>query len=430
MCIEKICTASTLNGRCTNFTLDKKCDHCIVHNETAVKLYLEYKEICKIADSKNINAKIKDPLKYMKYLHNCHIWLVKAYNARLRHRIYAYVPETVDYGHLEQYRILKQKIDLCQAKILEVNKLINKKVPNNIIEEDSEEDLESSVEDSPENPIIYEVREFQKKQKSDDAEFDKILQKNIKENEQIAKEKNKAVTLCMNLIKARIDPKYNNYFVQIGIFRTLVQMQNMDYFHPLYMPQPCENCSCGGYKPIQFKLGCPCFLEEAGDSVSFLNRCTIAIDHLKMMCEIILYFPKKVYPMIKEFTECYKIHDNNLIKKLMMFVWEEDKNRLVLSYDGFVAGKKPSERISRMRQKLNSKSKITEIKLTWGDTLDILSHFIERNGKLPPANSKNSTTQMLNKWLTQQRKDYESNCMTEHESSFEKFLCKHSEYFF
>lgn len=440
MCIDKICSAPTNDGRCKNLTVNEKCDHCSVHHEEALRLYLEYKGICDVANAKNLETRFKTPQEQIKYLFSCHTWFVKAYNARLKHRLYAYVPEEYDNGHNIQFQIIQDKIDLCHSKIAECHDKIRKENELEWLKEDSEEDEtpeESSHKETED--IIVKVKQFKKKQQDDDTHFDKIRRKNIKEQAQLLKEKTKAVNLCMNLIKSKLGFTNNSYFVEIAIFRTVVQMHNMDYFHPFYQPKPCSNCSCGGYEPIQFKLGCPCFLDKDTDSVSFLCRCEVATEHLKGICYDILRNPQKIHDMIGDFMECYKANDTGLLKRLMMFCWESDKDRLVLSYDGMPQRKKESEYMRQFRHKHRTmikeyvQEKPKSPDKQWGDTLDDVCTFIDRNGKLPPDNSKKGRTQMFNKWLNEQMKDYEhrSGLMVKHEihSSFEKFFIKYHQYF-
>src|SRR5579872_1992402 len=117
MCNNKICSASTQNGRCTKFTLDEKCDHCEEHHDTHKELYMKYHNLSIIAYSKNLELKIKDPEKHIKYLYHCYRLFMAVHDARLEHHAYAYDPSTCDTGHLKQIYIMQNKMKYCESEI-------------------------------------------------------------------------------------------------------------------------------------------------------------------------------------------------------------------------------------------------------------------------------------------------------------------------
>ena len=463
MCHNIICCAPTENGRCTQQTLNENCDHCSAHHDIALKLYLEYKEICAIANSKNIDIKISDPQKQIKYLFNCHTWFVRAYNARLKHRFYAYVPETYDNGHNKQFQIIQDKINICQNKISELNTLQISPETNN--KEDFEEEENNNKEDFEEENnnkedfeeefndekeidtklMITRINNFKKKQIENDRAFDKILRKNIAENDRILKERIKIGNLILRLIESHTDNKYNIFFVQISIFRIFVEMYNLDYFEPEYYPKACENCNCGGYKPDYFSLGCPCYLRTDITSLNFLLEIQATNKQLKIIYHAMLTNMPWFIPIIEDFILLYKKHNTGLIKNGMAFMWDSEEDRPILHYNTISSVNRRSQEMKQFR---HNKTKILQKHLKnkiekqryvpteqekWKQTLHELCNYIDRNDKLPSSKSKQPKIQSLNTWLTKQIQNYTENrdLTSEHQLgfSFHKFLHKYNKFF-
>lgn len=91
--------------RCTNDVLYNH--HCVIHHGPAKKLYLKYKTVCEYAYKLDI-AKISKN-NQVKYLTECYEWFVKAYNARMAHRKYAYVPSLWIAGTITNSKLLWKK---------------------------------------------------------------------------------------------------------------------------------------------------------------------------------------------------------------------------------------------------------------------------------------------------------------------------------
>jgi hypothetical protein len=439
MCIEKVCCAPENGERCSNFTLNANCDHCKKHHEKALELYLKYKEICIVANNKNINVVIKDKNKHIRYLYNCHLWLERAYDARLEHRFFAYVPECYDYGHDKQFIILQQKLNICRTKCAALFELLQ--VKDEMVVEKEEQEPEVEEEFLNVDLMVEKISQFKEKQKKDDIEFDKTLQANIRQNNKLAQDKLKVVTLCNDLIKKKLQVQDRTYFNQIAIFRIIVEMKSIGYFDMEYKPEACRSCSCGEYMPMQFKLGCSCYLKKDGDSISFLSRTNIETYYFKSICQVILKKSNKVKinSLIRDYMACYNIHGTNMIKKLMTLLWDSAEKRLVLSCENIKLNEKLSESMARLRQRKavypvwNRKRKIVPINERWADTLDEVTTFIDRNGKLPPLTSKRPEIRNLCEWLDTQLDHYtdKTGLMQEERicSAFEKFIYKYYDYF-
>ena len=345
MCIDnkKMCCAPVANGeRCTKQTVSTKVDHCSEHIEEAVYLYNLYKSICKIANSKNMDLIIKDPTKCLLHLQQCHSALVDSYEARLKHHLFAYVPQCSDKGHMDQLQIIKDKIEICRQKITTQLTLIKEK-PHKKKGLPFQDNYFSSIQDQEEiiiedntlqcvvQNISKEVAVFKKKQSEDDLAFDKILKDNIRKNKKIAKERRKAAALCANLISNEIGFDVDNtFFNQIALINLIVETYNLGYYNEDYCP---VKCICSAYEPFQTKNGCPCLLKKDRDAISYLYDCSITTPHLKLIYNIILGNLDKIRPMISEYMNCYKIHGIKLLNKIITFTWYDEKQRLILTVE-------------------------------------------------------------------------------------------------
>jgi len=98
-------------GRCPNRPLNGKY-HCGLHHHKAQKMYSYYKKVCANVDNYDINA-IDDVNQLMKI----YSYYNQAYDARMKHRSYAFVEEMHDEGHNEQFNIIRQKIDDCERRL-------------------------------------------------------------------------------------------------------------------------------------------------------------------------------------------------------------------------------------------------------------------------------------------------------------------------
>src|SRR5579872_2882101 len=97
--------------------------HCEDHFKKANELYKQYKKTCKIAyklHPEKVNITINDiPTiqENIKYLFKCYIWYKNAYENRMKHRNYAFTPETSDYGHNKQFILIQDKINICNDRL-------------------------------------------------------------------------------------------------------------------------------------------------------------------------------------------------------------------------------------------------------------------------------------------------------------------------
>jgi hypothetical protein len=458
MCVEKICCAPVNGERCTNRTVNIKSDHCEEHQAKANELYLEYKRICKIADSRDIYASFTNPKKQLQHLYECHKLLIESYEARFRHRLMAYVASKYDDGHNKQFKIVETKIDYCRTKIKELAKLIKEKEEARqagASGEGSDEEVKTpstaaklkvkrirkvvvSVpteikEEKTQTQMLEEIDQFEKKQQADDLEFDAILKRDRRKNKKLAKEKRKVALDCLYLIKEMIDPKYDTFFVHMCIFNLIIYLHNIDYFDD-FMAKQCDKCCCNGYIPFQFKIGCSCLLNEKEDSASFMCQCVAPTHQLKMILALITEEKCRIRPLVTEFLRCYDSYGVKLISRFTTLTWKPELRRLVVSSDNFRINNKASVCMAAARKRRTREAweKPSEDEV-WSGILDSLDDFVNKNGKLPPASAKSSDTQFLYKWFNRQVGDYhgERNMLSKKSNRdlFDKFVRRHHEFF-
>ena len=475
MCIEiKICCAPIAGGRCPNKTVHSNSDHCSDHHDDALESYLNYKRISKIVDSKDVYLEFKDTRQHFKYLYECHKLLVDAYCGRSEHAEKFYVIKTQDHKHDKAFEVIMTKINFCRAKMKELKEKLNieieptkskQKSPKptlkrgwNVLEyffptvEDSStvENLSIQTAESnnsnkennmiEENAMLEDVVRFEQKQQADDREFNRQLRADQKKNKKLALEKRKIAVLSKNLISQELTYEFDNYFLQMCFINIMSQFNGMGYFEEDYIPEECGKCSCGGYVPVQFKLGCSCFLNKDGECVDFLCKSPMTRDNLAEMCHYILTEQHKIKPVIKELINYYKIHGTKLLHRLMTLTWNPELDRLVLSCEYIKNYQKPSANMaeSRKRRQLGrsktfKRGREMSPDTKWGHILDQLNDYVTRNGKLPPANSKNIFTSFLHRWLMEQLDDYanENSFLYDEQNRehFEKFIRKYPRFF-
>ena len=450
ICVLKLCCApqnSKNETRCHNQTVHKNSDHCCEHQPYANILYGKYKEICEIAKSKNIDCKIKDQTEHVKYLMHCYNWFANAYDARLKHRKYAYVPETYDFGHDVQFEILQQDMLLCEAKIRKTIQSQNKEVTkqdhhqykneDEVVSQVSLQSIDRKEEKNQNDKHLKRIAHFKAQKNREDLKFNKVLQKNIKENELIMHNRTKVATLLVKLLNG-LDVKIdNNSFLQLATLYIIIELHNNLYFKEYYEPPPCPNCACGGFKNVNFVLGCYCLFKNNDDMVQHFAQSSFELTIMKRLIDDILKNQDKIKPIAKDFLQCYQYFGMKLVCKVMTLSWDEESNRLLFIYDGCYVKSKRSDDMKRFRVTYGPTCKKIQVpqkpilNYNWFSVLQELCHYIDYNGKLPSENSKQEKTQFLHDWLYEQRLNWSHDDLDNvYLSAFLKFLDKYQFFFF
>jgi hypothetical protein len=352
MCDVRQCCAPTQinsNIRCINQTTNTSEHHCAEHYTYAIELYKKYKHICNVAYKLYPTKEIKNIDKRIEYLNYCHDWFVTAYNARLEHRNYAFVPECFDSGHNFQFEIIQDKINICNTLLYDIY---------NNMKQDNSKDNNLESDNKTIDIIIEKVKKFKKKQKQDDRETQQLIDSYMKENEELFKQKAKIVNLCYNAMTKILSVKYNlsqnvseniPFAVYIGLYHLTRQVYHMGYLEGTYKPIKCTICDCGGYIGECARLGCNC-VNGFSDIKKYLN--TTAMYNIKKTYELLITYSSKLDHLIDDIILYYNIYDDTILDMKFELVWEESINRLKLMEDNTkIESKRESLAIDRLKKK-------------------------------------------------------------------------------
>ncbi len=317
-------------SRCTSPTI-KESDHCIVHYNTAKKLYLTYKKICSVAYNYDIEKKIENTTDRIKYLLKCYSWLNKAFDARMTHKKYAYVPECSDKGHEKQFRIIQTKIDLCE-KIL--SELYEKNVNSDIIIH-SDNTTGAKVESEP-IIIPKKINKCQTQRKITETDYNDLMESYIKENKEILEQKKKLLTHITAFVFKLFNIKKNTETTTDDIFLSCIAARNIvtelydiGYFDKVYKPEKCTQCKCNEYVSYEMELFCRCGCMYEFDTIyEYFGRCSQF--SIKFFYELLLFNKQKISPIVSDFKKLYHIYDYGITNLQVEFKWDESVHRLCM----------------------------------------------------------------------------------------------------
>jgi hypothetical protein len=331
ICCKQCCAVVKTDGivsRCSNQTVSEASDHCSVHNKTAHKLYVTYKDICEKAYNLVIEGSC------IKYLIKCHGLLSKAYDARMAHRLYAYAPECYDDGHDLQFKFIQEKIDSCTSLLLEAYKNVQQlKEEDHKKEKEEDEDVEEEQESLLDIPEYKNVVDFTKRQKDDEDFFQKCL----KENTKARKTRRTVVKLCFKSLESilneiKLDKSIYSEkdisFIQSLSFQLVIGLSKLDYFKEDYTPTKCECGKCGEYVSDVIHHGCPCMLGKS--PIEYAESSGVTVEYFKSLCLSIMTNREKIKDMLKEVIFQYRIYDTDIIKKNLELTWSEKENRVLI----------------------------------------------------------------------------------------------------
>ena len=360
---NQCCSYGPDNTRCLNIII-KASNHCALHYRKAIKLYKNYKKICNIAYNLDINKEIPNLENKRKYLINCYVWLNKAFDARLKHRMYAFVPECYDEGHDLQFTIIKKKIKTCESQLsnlyqnytkeyeaLQIETTKNIK-PKYLSKKESKDSKSNQNRQKIKN-IPTKLKKYSNNRKESEREINQFIKIYLKENKAILKRRSKIDVLIISFIKDLFEPNLkmdieNAYFLCIVTHHLTFELYGYDYFDEDYEPEKCKNCDCGEYVVYNIKLACGCVFKN--DSIkSYFNL--MSEPTLRKFYEILLRNKEKIKPIIEDAIYYYKWFDSKILLLDMELKWDEDQNRLVLSQNSDPKMEKQSKFLSSFRLK-------------------------------------------------------------------------------
>jgi hypothetical protein len=282
--------------------------------------------IDKEAEYQNINDRID-------HLNMCYDWYINAYEARLKHRNYAFVPECYDFGHNLQFTIIQEKINLCEDKLFAIKQkheesrdhLLDSKSDENRVSENADHQYDAHIKKA----MKY-VNTFKKKRLADEKETDQLIRQYIKENEVSLKYKQRIIDLCANFLKSFTDEYNEDFYIHVGIFHLIRELHCFGYFESNYRPIKCTECTCGSYVSRSVTLSCKCTMGH-NNMKNYLHA--LSIESLKNLCRLMLTNKQKIEPLVADLILFYRIFDTHVLVMGMELTWDPMVGRLVLKED-------------------------------------------------------------------------------------------------
>lgn len=361
--MNKQCCAYNENKRCSNLT-NEFSNHCKDHYFESIKLYKKYKKICNVAYSLDINKTFKNLNEQVKYLFNCYKWLMRAFDSRLKHRNYSFVPECYDDGHNLQFKIIKDKINVCEQELQKIYEYFdqNKKLENNNINDNEPDECFDDDDKKVNISILTETKQLTKNKLDSYTESKCKIEEYIKENNIILEIRSRIINLIIKLIISWIPKEYieNKKITNLLIISTIHLIENlsdMNYFDENFKPNKCRECDCNEFIPFTVKLlCCECVLDI--DVNQFLNSYHEL--YLKNFYGKSLLNSSKINPLIKDYEFYLKLFDLGIINLKFDIIWDNKKNRLILKQSTNDHIEKSSKFLSKLRYKEKHFNKIFE----------------------------------------------------------------------
>jgi hypothetical protein len=354
--VEQCCALSN-NKRCENYVIEHT-NHCQMHYGPSIKLYKKYKKICDVAYKLDLNKKFKTIYENINYLMDCYRWFNLAFNARMEHRKYAFVPECYDDGHDYQFVFIKNKILECEKLLCELN-IANErqKVINNnyydLLENQESRELVIYEPKHNENvdclvDISTIIMKNNNERKKVEEDVEEMMERYRKENEEILQKRNLLQNLIIKYLDKFLDKHgQNRYIMYVAVYSIIKEMNKLGYFAEKYKPVKCCH-DCGHYIGIPFILSCRC-LYNYSCFKSFLNKPDN--NSLKVLYELLLREEKKYEPIFLDFLKLYYIFEDETLFMDLEVIWDDKLNRLKMQQRSSEKEEKHSKVLARMRLK-------------------------------------------------------------------------------
>lgn len=357
-CGTNQCCANITNSRCINLAINGS-RHCELHRTKATSLYLKYKNFSNYIDTMNIHKHFDNINKKINHVLNCYIMLNNAFDARLKHRKYAFVPECYDSGHDYQFIKLKEQITECEYLLDELYEQDN--------ENTSESSSSLSGEDNQNTLVIYKngkskrITELRLYREQQERDIESSVSKYIEDNKIILQRRSMLaynISTCINKLYEGIDDNDDiHLFVKwVTLFHLAWKLQEIGYFLKDFKPDRCKDITCGCYVPYNVGLACGCIYDnnnvEKYANLSDENT-------LKLFYEILLLNKEKILPLIHDVVALYHKLGGSVLALKAHLVWNVEQKRLVLEPNT----EKEPEKVSKIMASARLKNKYFQRKV-------------------------------------------------------------------
>lgn len=360
MCdIVSKCTAVSDSGsRCGNPVM-LNSNHCAQHHLIAKKLYLKYKKICEIAYRYDIQNS-SNILGLMK----CYANLNKAFDARMAHRRYAFVPECHDIGHDYQFELIQNKIKLCEEKLAILYQEQSVKINSLDTSSDSDLNSNSNSNSSPKsdptnkanqinqiNPNVpKKIKQFRKKRDKSEIEINDYMDACIAENKMLGEKKINFLVTIFDIVQSYTSYKIHMSVFLVATYKIVAELASIKYFDKNFRPQKCACKECKRNITYIIKLfcGCGCVIPKQGSVIpddDLLIRYLLDIDDtsINKFHDSLITNKDKIQPIINDLAYEYETTNTHILLEKYELSFDDKADRLVL---------KPINLTRKMRRKL------------------------------------------------------------------------------
>ena len=330
--LRQCCAPISENKRCFRMVVANS-DHCPVHRPNARKLYLRYKNICGKVDRFKFSNKISTILKY-------YVLLTKAYEARRKHRLIAYVPECYDYGHNKQFEIIMNKIQECEILLHNIYQSQSSTKVLDEVEKIEEVEEVEEVEEQEED-LQYKtnkVKRFKNRRIKDKEEDNRLLDKYIEANREVYQTKwnmmNILDQLMTKLTKCFVNADDTELIIiKIAIWNLLRELYRVGFFMDNFQIGKCNCCSESAALNIS-SLQCGCMkrfivIESPFIFKLFMDQFTIdTIDKAKLSLTNKL---GELCPLVYDLSVLYNIYGLGFLNLKFYLINKDGKFRLIIN---------------------------------------------------------------------------------------------------
>jgi len=330
---NQCCAVSDHNTRCLNL-ITYGGNHCELHRPKATSLYLKYKEVARMSELLDINKPIDDIDQRIDHVMKCYSKFNKTFNARLKHRKYAFVPEFYDKGHDYQFARLKERLDECETILSKLYYESSLKVTVSSIEECS---------DNTVSTIPLRIKKCNKRRRDIEEDIDNWIDKYIEENREIMNRKyglmNNIIIFILRMFdEYDADKAIENAFPKcVMVYHLIRTLREYGYFSKdyqgkslkEYIPFRCgKDCECNGYEALDLRLVCGCIRENNTIS-KFFNLASE--DGLKIFFGTLIFNKNKILPLIEDIKSLYMVHEGHTMYLKLYLEWDPIQSRLEIS---------------------------------------------------------------------------------------------------
>jgi hypothetical protein len=375
---DKKCTAVLTNGTRCNRTVTQGTYHCGLHNDKAMKLRAKYKKIW----NKIYNVEIENTSDISELMKS-HAIMRKAFEARSKHRQYAFVPECHDDAHNYQFDLVQNKMNQCEKKLAILYQKSNRTIVPNDETESSDEENGEVLSRILQNGIVLVVFNSPKmmfppnktfssktalqiapKNQTETRRLSKISKNRIHqtriklENEAMDRyiRVNKLVELYskkdeiekMDLADPILDnvwdmsngkSKYEDKDLLVlatALDTVLFHLGRINYFSPDYYPKKCKYWDCNDYCESFTLTGLYCGIHPID---SILKHPALLVDlffdydkeDLIKLNDLLSNQKKKIQPILQDLELYYTLHGTQILFSPYSLAFNSVKQRMVLS---------------------------------------------------------------------------------------------------